>query len=78
MGAAALKVVPELLRLGGLADLQSVVAIATISGIGEPTRQLDHAHVEFFKRIENPIGVKIGAATTTDELLRLIDALNHI
>ena len=44
--------------------------------IGERTRQLDHAHVEFFKHIENPIGVKIGAATSADELLRLIDALN--
>jgi len=44
--------------------------------IGERTRQLDHAHVEFFKRIENPIGVKIGASTTPAELLRLIDALN--
>jgi 3-deoxy-7-phosphoheptulonate synthase len=44
--------------------------------IGERTRQLDHAHIEFFKHIENPIGVKIGAATTPDELLRLIDALN--
>jgi 3-deoxy-7-phosphoheptulonate synthase len=44
--------------------------------IGERTRQLDHAHVEFFKRIENPIGVKVGAATTPDELLQLIDALN--
>ncbi len=44
--------------------------------IGERTRQLDHAHVEFFKHIENPVGVKIGAATRADELLRLIDALN--
>ena len=44
--------------------------------IGERTRQLDHAHIEFFKHIENPIGVKIGAATSADELLRLIDALN--
>jgi 3-deoxy-7-phosphoheptulonate synthase len=44
--------------------------------IGERTRQLDHAHVEFFKHIENPIGVKIGAAIEADELLRLIDALN--
>ena len=44
--------------------------------IGERTRQLDHAHVEFFKHIENPVGVKIGAATSADELLRLIDALN--
>jgi len=44
--------------------------------IGERTRQLDHAHIEFFKHIENPVGVKIGAATSADELLRLIDALN--
>jgi 3-deoxy-7-phosphoheptulonate synthase len=44
--------------------------------IGERTRQLDHAHIEFFKRIENPVGVKVGAATTPDELLQLIDALN--
>jgi len=44
--------------------------------IGERTRQLDHAHVEFFKHIENPVGVKIGPATRPDDLLRLIDALN--
>ena len=44
--------------------------------IGERTRQLDHAHVEFFKQIENPIGVKIGPTIQTDELIRLIDALN--
>ncbi len=44
--------------------------------IGERTRQLDHAHVEFFRQIENPVGVKIGPALEADELLRLIDALN--
>ena len=44
--------------------------------IGERTRQLDHAHVEFFRHIENPVGVKLGPTTTADELLRLIDALN--
>ena len=44
--------------------------------IGERTRQLDHAHVEFFRHIDNPVGVKIGPGTTPDELLRLIDALN--
>ena len=44
--------------------------------IGERTRQLDHAHVEFFKHIENPIGVKIGPSTSADDLIRLIDALN--
>ncbi len=44
--------------------------------IGERTRQLDHAHVEFFKHIENPVGVKIGPTIKTDELLSLIEALN--
>lgn len=44
--------------------------------IGERTRSIDHAHVEFFRHIENPVGVKIGPATTADELLRLIEALN--
>lgn len=44
--------------------------------IGERTRQLDHAHVEFFRQIENPVGVKIGPTLEADELLRLIDALN--
>lgn len=44
--------------------------------IGERTRQLDHAHVEFFRGIHNPIGVKIGPGMQEDELIRLIDALN--
>ncbi|MDH3446775.1 MAG: 3-deoxy-7-phosphoheptulonate synthase, partial [Gammaproteobacteria bacterium] len=44
--------------------------------IGERTRQPDHAHVEFFKHIENPVGVKIGPDTGADELMRLIEALN--
>ncbi len=44
--------------------------------IGERTRQLDHAHVEFFRGIHNPIGVKVGPTMQPDELIRLIDALN--
>jgi 3-deoxy-7-phosphoheptulonate synthase len=44
--------------------------------IGERTRQLDHAHVEFFSGINNPIGVKIGPTMQPDELIALIDALN--
>lgn len=44
--------------------------------IGERTRQLDHAHVEFFRGINNPIGVKIGPSMQPDELITLIDALN--
>ena len=44
--------------------------------IGERTRQLDHAHIEFFRGIHNPIGVKVGPTMEEDELIRLIDALN--
>ncbi|MCV6625414.1 MAG: 3-deoxy-7-phosphoheptulonate synthase class II [Cellvibrionaceae bacterium] len=44
--------------------------------IGERTRQLDGAHVEYMRGIGNPIGVKVGPAIGADELLRLIDALN--
>lgn len=44
--------------------------------IGNRTRQLDHAHVEYMRGIENPIAMKIGEGLETDELLRLIDVLN--
>ena len=44
--------------------------------IGERTRQLDHAHVEFMKGIKNPIGLKVGPTLEPDELVALIDALN--
>ena len=44
--------------------------------IGERTRQLDGAHVEFLRGVGNPIGCKIGPSATTDEVLALCDALN--
>jgi 3-deoxy-7-phosphoheptulonate synthase len=44
--------------------------------IGERTRQLDHAHIEFMRGIKNPIGLKVGPTLEPDELIRLIDALN--
>lgn len=44
--------------------------------IGERTRQLDHAHIEFFRGIHNPVGVKVGPSMEEDELIRLIDAIN--
>jgi 3-deoxy-7-phosphoheptulonate synthase len=44
--------------------------------IGDRTRQEDHAHVEFFRGIKNPIGMKCGPSIEPDELLRLIDTLN--
>ena len=44
--------------------------------IGERTRELDGAHLEFFRGIQNPIGVKVGPGISEDELIRLVDALN--
>ncbi|KAK4116168.1 DAHP synthetase [Canariomyces notabilis] len=44
--------------------------------IGDRTRQLDHAHVEFFRGIANPLGVKIGPSTPTSDLLPLLRTLN--
>ncbi|HEV8016301.1 MAG TPA: 3-deoxy-7-phosphoheptulonate synthase class II, partial [Stellaceae bacterium] len=44
--------------------------------IGDRTRQVDHAHVEFFRGIKNPIGLKCGPSLDPDDLLRIIDRLN--
>jgi len=44
--------------------------------IGERTRQLAGAHVEYFRGIANPVGIKVGPRTTPDELLALLNALN--
>ena len=44
--------------------------------IGERTRQLDHAHVEFLRGVDNPIGFKAGPTIDPDDLLKLIDTLN--
>jgi 3-deoxy-7-phosphoheptulonate synthase len=44
--------------------------------IGERTRQVDGAHVEFLRGVLNPIGVKIGPGYDLDDIKRLIDKLN--
>lgn len=44
--------------------------------IGDRTRQPDHAHVEYCRGINNPIGLKCGPSLQPDELIRLIDLLN--
>jgi 3-deoxy-7-phosphoheptulonate synthase len=44
--------------------------------IGDRTRQPDHAHVEYFRGIKNPIGLKCGPSMTADGLLELCDILN--
>ncbi len=44
--------------------------------IGDRTRALDEAHIEYFRGIHNPIGCKVGPTMQEDELIKLIDALN--
>ena len=44
--------------------------------IGDRTRQLDGAHVEYFRGLENPIGIKVGPTMTSPELITLLDIVN--
>jgi len=44
--------------------------------VGERTRQLDGAHLEFVRGVKNPLGVKISDKCTPVELLEIIDAMN--
>ena len=44
--------------------------------VGDRTRQLDHAHIEYLRGIKNPIGAKIGPSLAPEGLLTLIDVLN--
>jgi 3-deoxy-7-phosphoheptulonate synthase len=44
--------------------------------VGDRTRQLAGAHVEFLRGVKNPIGLKVGPTMEADELLRLAEALN--
>ena len=44
--------------------------------VGERTRDLDGAHIDYFSRVRNPIGVKLGPSTSADDMLRLIDKLD--
>ena len=44
--------------------------------IGERTREIDGAHVEFLSKLRNPIGVKLGPTASVDDAMRLIDKLD--
>ncbi|MBU3013342.1 3-deoxy-7-phosphoheptulonate synthase class II [Poseidonibacter lekithochrous] len=44
--------------------------------IGDRTRDLKDAHIEYFRGIKNPIGCKVGPSMKEDELIQLIDTLN--
>jgi 3-deoxy-7-phosphoheptulonate synthase len=49
---------------------------AHLPWIGDRTRDLDSAHIEFFRGIQNPVGVKLSAQAAPDEVIRLAEALN--
>jgi 3-deoxy-7-phosphoheptulonate synthase len=66
---------------------QSMTRVDSISGdwydtsahmlwVGDRTRQLDGAHIEFLSGIANPVGVKVGPTMQPNELIKLIDVLN--
>lgn len=44
--------------------------------IGERTRQVDGAHVEFLRGVENPLGCKVGPTATPEDVLTMCEALN--
>ena len=44
--------------------------------VGDRTRQLDGAHIEFVSGIENPLGIKVGPTSDPVELLKIIDYIN--
>jgi len=44
--------------------------------IGERTRQVDGAHVEFLRGVLNPLGIKIGPTYNLDDIKRLVEILN--
>ncbi|KAG2130753.1 DAHP synthetase [Suillus clintonianus] len=44
--------------------------------VGDRTRQLDGAHIEYFRGIRNPIGIKVGPSLENEELIRLLEIVN--
>ena len=44
--------------------------------VGERTRDLDGAHIEFIRGVENPIGIKLGPTLEGEELIKLLDIVN--
>jgi len=46
--------------------------------VGDRTRFVDSAHIEFCRGIENPVGIKCGPNTDTESLLKIIDILNPL
>ena len=44
--------------------------------VGDRTRQIDGAHIEYFRGLQNPIGIKVGPSMDPEELVRLLDVVN--
>ncbi|KAI9885004.1 MAG: hypothetical protein M1823_003206 [Watsoniomyces obsoletus] len=44
--------------------------------IGDRTRHLDGAHVEYFRGLQNPIGIKVGPSMSSEELISLLNIVN--
>lgn len=64
-----------LTRIDSRSDLPYAVS-AHFLWIGERTRQLDGAHIDFAAKVKNPIGVKLGPKTSAEEVTALIERLN--
>ncbi len=64
-----------LTRIDSRTDLPYDVS-AHFIWIGERTRQLDGAHIDFASKVRNPIGVKLGPKSTVEDALALIDRLD--
>ncbi len=58
---------------GGYSDLG-----AHMLWVGERTRQLEGAHLEFLRGIRNPVGVKVGPSATPEEVLAILDLLDPL
>ncbi|WPG98117.1 Phospho-2-dehydro-3-deoxyheptonate aldolase [Acrodontium crateriforme] len=77
---------PEVSPLTGGALIDETIQEPEITGyyntsahflwVGDRTRQPDHAHIEYFRGIENPIGIKVGPTTSVADLTQLLDIVD--
>lgn len=69
--------IPHSLR-PGTADIETPMAFYNTSAhflwVGDRTRQLTGAHVEYFRGVRNPIGIKVGPTMQSAELVELLDS----
>jgi 3-deoxy-7-phosphoheptulonate synthase len=58
------------------AEMKSYNTSAHFLWIGDRTRSIEGAHVEYFRGIRNPIGIKVGPTMLDDEIVRLLDSMS--